>query len=375
MTLPRRQWLAACASLSLSPLATSALAQTPPPAQSRGFDPRPGAWRGTELITQLQVRDPRGRTVAWVPLPSVQADDWQRVDGHQWSGNARRVQLLSDGRYGARLLRAEFEPGTPEPTLRVTSQVWTRDRRTDWDAARPAPEAAQDLRTWLQPTELMPTDGIVRRTALQAVGSATNDRDKVQALYDWVVSRTYREPKVRGCGTGDVKTMLETENFGGKCGDINGLFVALCRAAGIPARDVYGIRTAPSAFGWRELGANPARLQAAQHCRAEVHLQAHGWVPMDPADVGKVMRQETPEWIRDPAHPFVQPVRRGLFGGWEGNWVAYNTAHDVKLPGSSGPALGFLMYPQVENDHGRYDPLDPDGVAYLIQSRALDPRA
>jgi thiol-disulfide isomerase/thioredoxin len=35
---------------------------------------------------------------------------------------------------------------------------------------------------------------------------------------------------------GDIKAMLETRNFGGKCGDINGLFVGLARAAGVPAR-------------------------------------------------------------------------------------------------------------------------------------------
>ena len=30
------------------------------------------------------------------------------------------------------------------------------------------------------------------------------------------------------------------------------------------------------------------------------------------------------------------------------NWLAYNFAHDIELPGSSGPKVGFLMYPQAE---------------------------
>ena len=29
----------------------------------------------------------------------------------------------------------------------------------------------------------------------------------------------------------------------------------------------------------------------------------------------------------------VLAARKTLFGAWEGNWVAFNTAHDVKLPG------------------------------------------
>jgi transglutaminase-like putative cysteine protease len=127
----------------------------------------------------------------------------------------------------------------------------------------------------------------------------------------------------------------------------------------------------PSAFGYRELGGNPAKLQGAQHCRAEVWLRDHGWVAMDPADVGKVMRQETPEWIKDAAHPLIVPVKRALFGGWEGNWLAYNQAHDVRLPGSDGPALGFLMYPQGEDAGGRYDALDADNFRYAITAREL----
>src|SRR5207253_1923708 len=123
--------------------------------------------------------------------------------------------------------------------------------------------------------------------------------------------------------------------------------VALCRAAGVPARDAYGIRLAPSAFGYNQLGGKSAALSGAQHCRAEVYLKTHGWVAMDPADVGKVMRLETPTWIKDPDNPLVAPVRKGLFGGWEGNWMAYNFAHDLKLPGKGIGQVGFFMYPQA----------------------------
>ena len=86
--------------------------------------------------------------------------------------------------------------------------------------------------------------------------------------------------------------------------------------SGIPARDIYGVRLVPSAFGYRELGGNPTNLKGAQHCRAEVYLKGFGWVAMDPADVTKVMRQETAEWIKDAGHPVVAPVRKG-FWSWK----------------------------------------------------------
>jgi transglutaminase-like putative cysteine protease len=165
--------------------------------------------------------------------------------------------------------------------------------------------------------------------------------------------------------------MLASKTLGGKCGDINGLFVGLVRAAGVPARDLYGIRVAPSAFGYKTLGAAGADITKAQHCRAEVFLADYGWVPMDPADVGKVAREETGEW-RKIDDPIVAPVRAALFGSWEGNWVAFNAAHDVALPDATqGGQLGFFMYPQAETAGSRRDSLSPDTFRYAITARAL----
>ena len=64
-------------------------------------------------------------------------------------------------------------------------------------------------------------------------------------------------------------------------------------------------------------------------------------------------------------------MRAKLFGAWEMNWLAYNEGHDIKLPGSSGPALGFLMYPQAEIGRERLDSLDPDNFKYTITAREI----
>jgi hypothetical protein len=92
---------------------------------------------------------------------------------------------------------------------------------------------------------------------------------------------------------------------------------------------------------------------------------------MDPADVLKVMRQETPEWIRDPSDPRVAPVAKALFGGWEGNWVGWNTANDITLPGSKAGPLPFLMYPQGEDARGRLDELASKAFSYTISAKEL----
>ncbi|GAB3774565.1 transglutaminase family protein [Ramlibacter monticola] len=344
------------------------LARAEEPA--RRFEPRPAGWRSFEVTTTVQLREPSGAGIVWLPVPSLQTA-WQRTADVSWSGNASDVRLAADGATGAKVLVARFDAGTPDPRLVLTSRVETQNRAVDWTAAAPAAADPADLRHWLQPSELITTDGIVRKVATQIVLGARSDREKVQRIYDWIIVSTYREPKVKGCGSGDIKAMLESGSLSGKCADINALFVGLCRAAGVPARDIYGIRLVPSAFGYRELGANPASLKGAQHCRAEVYLKEQGWVAMDPADVTKVMRQETPEWIKDAGHPVVAPVRKALFGSWEGNWMGYNSASDVKLPGAKQGRLGFFMYPQAETAAGARDPYDPDSFAYQITAREI----
>jgi transglutaminase-like putative cysteine protease len=369
--LSRRQFVqASAASLTLAGLPTARADEA-----ARHFEPKVAGWRSFEVTTTVTLREPKGAASVWLPVPSLDTP-WQRTQDVSWSGNASSMRLASDGSTGAKVLVAQFDAATAVPSVVLTAQVQTQNRAVDWTAsasstaAQPAVDPA-DLRRWTEPSALITTDGIVHKVAQQITAGARSDREKVQRIYDWVVVSTYREPKVRGCGVGDIKTMLETQNLSGKCADINALFVGLCRASGIPARDIYGIRLVPSAFGYRELGGNPASLKGAQHCRAEVHLKGHGWVAMDPADVTKVMRQETAEWIKDAGHPIVAPVRKALFGAWEGNWMGYNSASDMALPGARQQKLAFFMYPQAETASGALDPYAPDTFAYQITAREI----
>jgi len=98
------------------------------------------------------------------------------------------------------------------------------------------------------------------------------------------------------------------------------LYVGLARAAGLPARDVYGIRVADSRFGYKSLGKR-GDIGKARHCRAEV-------------------------WL---------------------------TAHDMPLPGLRKVAVPFLMYPQAETAAGMLDSLDPATFSYRIASKDIAP--
>lgn len=366
--IARRQFLRTAAASALSAAYLDSFAQSAAPSE-RQFAPQPGTWRTFEVTTRVEIAAPKGASQAWVPVPSIDSD-WQRSMDSAFtsSGTAR---MVADGQHGARMVHAQFDASQSVPFVEVTSRIQTQNRLQDWKSKNVPAESAAALAAYTRATALIPVDGIVLSTATQAIAGAKTDVQKAQMLFDWIVTNTYREPKVRGCGEGDIKAMLETGNLGGKCADLNTLFVGLCRAVGLPARDVYGLRVAPSAFGYKELGGISAKLQGAQHCRAEVYLQGHGWVAMDPADVTKVMRQETTDWIKDPRNPVVAPVNRVLFGGWEGNWMAYNTAHDVVLPQAQGPRLGFFMYPHAETGGKRLDAYAPDDLRYRISAKEI----
>jgi transglutaminase-like putative cysteine protease len=370
----RREFLKAGAALAaVAAVPHHALAQVAAPVGAV-FAPQPGKWRNFEVVTTLDVAPVEGKagpSQAWVPLPSYTAADWFKPGESRWKTNAASAKVEKDPRYGAQMLHLTWAEGEKAPTVEITSTFATRDRAADF--SRPgtvAPLAAEERALFLAPTDLVPLDGIVKATSDKITAGKTSDVEKARAIYEWVVENTYRNAATRGCGTGDVASLLQSGNLGGKCADLNALYVGLVRAAGIPARDLYGIRVAPSAFGYKSLGANSPTISKAQHCRAEVWLDGFGWVATDPADVRKVVLEEPPgKNAMDDAK--VLAARKALFGAWEGNWLAYNDGHDIALPGSSGPRLGFLMYPQAEVASLRHDCLDPDAFKYTIKASEI----
>ncbi len=277
------------------------------------------SWRTFEVTTRVELLKPAGVTRGWVPVPLTEDSSYEKSLGNAYEAEGGSTAYAVDSRYGAGMVSAE-------------------------------------------------TDGAVKDLSYEATKGAKTDVEKARALYEWIVDNTHRDPKTRGCGTGDIKFMVENKAWGGKCADLNALFVALARAQGIPARDVYGIRVADSALGYKSLGKS-GDITKAQHCRAEIYLNGYGWVPMDPADVRKVILEEGGGKAID--DPMVVAARKRLFGSWEMNWLAYNYANDVSLPGSTRGKVAFLMYPQAETAEGRLDPLDPDNFKYQITSREI----
>lgn len=361
--MDRRRFLKAAAAAGL--VAAAGPTRIAQAAAAEGFGNRTAdcRWRRFEIRHTIELAGNggnRGPARLWVPVAQT-AGDYQRAHDAAWSSTADRADLAYDPVYGAGMLRADWDGAGPR-TVELVQIVEMRDRLPGDRAARPADPA--ELQLYRQPTPSMPTDGIVRETAMRIVAAIDAPEARLRAIYDWVVDNSFRDAATRGCGLGNIATMLETGYLGGKCADINGLMVGLARAAGFPAREVYGIRVADSALA-KSLGRS-GDITKAQHCRAEVYLGGRGWFAVDPADVRKVMLEEE----LGVGHPRVATLRERLFGSWEMNWIGYNSARDFQ-PAEAPRPLGFLMYPYAVTAGFEPDCLDPATFRYGITAREL----
>ena len=313
-----------------------------------------------EVTTTVDLAQPETGMQLWLPL--FQSAGYQKLIGVSWDSDAA-VQIDRDPVFGASVLHARWANGDAPQRISLVQRVATWDRAPS-DASLPVTAAEREF--WTRPSGNIPTDGIVRQTARHIVGTIKDPKAQVRALYDWVVATTWRDPATAGCGTGDIAAMLRDKRYGGKCVDINSLMVGLCRAVGIPAREIYGVRVAASTK-FKSLGRS-GDVTGGQHCRSEVYLDQTGWFPVDPADVRKAVLEEK---LPVDSAPIVQ-LANELLGSWEGNWAGYNSASAIKLAGAQrSPNFKVLMYPCAISDKDTRNCLDAKQFAYKITSNEI----
>ena len=171
--------------------------------------------------------------------------------------------------------------------------------------------------------------------------------EKARAIYDWVYDNMVRDESVVGCGTGNVPELLNTKS--GKCTDINSVFVGLCRAAGVPAREMFGIRM------------NDADITKNQHCWAEFYIQGTGWIAADPADALKAVLKNN--WSKDQQEAL--DTKESYWGGWDAQRVELSRGRDITLnPAQNGKKLNNFGYPYAEVDGNEISCYAPDQFVY-----------
>lgn len=375
--MQRRNFLKTAALLSTAaaiiPVVTSAKSST-----LEG--PSLGGRRRFTLVNTYNLTAPYGSEGVvnlWIPLP--EETTFQQIRRLDFNGTYQDAYISSNNVYGAKTLFATWPDVKGKMTITVELVIETEDwepvnrgelshYRTSTPLQYPA-----DVALYLQPTKHMPIDGIVKQTADKIVAGETDPLQKARLIYNWVSANMFRDNSVIGCGSGDVAAILESGKLGGKCTDINSVFVALMRAVGIPAREMFGIRLGQAikmgqyskkAFGSAD-DKGVADVTAGQHCRAMFYLAGYGWLPADPADVTKMRLTENKEH----SDPAVQAVNDYLFGNWEMNWVGFNYGRDFDLfPTAEQTPLNNFGYPYAEVDGDPVNYYEPKVFAYDYKS-------
>ena len=305
-----------------------------------------GAAPGEELVSgrlvwRIRLAPPAGAGHARLWLPYPRSNAHQRISAPEVFGNYAYRGILTDER-GNLILYAEWDlERTRHPELVLAYRVERREVvRRDFPLA-PGPFNPENFRAFLRGNRFVSVEGEVRKLALEITRGRKTLPEKARAVYDWIVENLRRDPKVKGCGRGIVCEVLKKRC--GKCADLNSVFVALSRAAGIPAREVFGLRLG------HESGEN---LTGAQHCWAEFFVPGYGWVPADPADVLKAaLVRGLP-----PTAPELRSVKEYYFGAVDAYRVELSRGRALRLnPPQKGDPLNYFVYPYLEIDGRRVE--------------------
>ncbi|MCK4837414.1 MAG: transglutaminase domain-containing protein [Desulfobulbaceae bacterium] len=311
-----------------------------------------------KMAFDLSDQDRDKMVELWIPYPV--SSEYQDITGMRVNGDFAESAVYADKKFRTPMLYARWAAGAKARNLTLSfTAVRQEVIRRDFPQ-REAPLDPADHAMWLGPSSLGPIDGAVGELAAKITKGKTTVLAKAKAIYDWTCDNMYRDPKTVGCGPGDVCSLLKRP--GGKCTDIHSVFVALCRAAGVPAREIFGIR-----LGKKEV----QDISTWQHCWAEFYLPGYGWVPVDPADVRKLMLKKNLK-LEDPQ---TAELRAYFWGGWDAYRVELAMGRDLILnPAQQGAPLNSFGYPYAEVGGEPLDFYDPASFKYSFTTYNLTGR-
>ena len=241
----------------------------------------------------------------WVPIPR----EWDsqkaaKIVSVEPKPHARYI----DPEHGNRILFWDFgkEPEKPSYKVNIKFRLESYEINAEVDPERIGPYdiTSKEYALYTRSTHTVSITPKIRKMAQEAVGDEKNPYRQAGEIFQFVRKKVpWKMHRLeRGVGTEvllaypskDEKT--GEEYYEGDCGQQHRLFIALCRAVGIPARAVVG------SVGWNpgikeedlnlflpiEKNLSPEGLAGTQHYLsfmphtwAEFYLAGYGWIPVD----------------------------------------------------------------------------------------------
>ena len=218
----------------------------------------------------------------WFPIPIE--DENQKIQ-NRFSYAPYPSQVSSDPLTGNQFMYMEGGPRGGVPMqVRLSFDAQRLEQRLDASAVMAARAgenagqgaAATSMLRWLSNAPGATIDDALRSKAASMVAGRRSPYEKARAIYDYIIAniQDMEHPEMPAESSHvDVAATLKSQR--GTAVDMAATFVALCRAAGIPARNVVGFKL-------------PQRVRqgvlSGQHGWAEFWVEGTGWIPVDPAE-------------------------------------------------------------------------------------------
>jgi transglutaminase-like putative cysteine protease len=246
----------------------------------------------------------------WLPLAAT--DSFQTVEVKSIHAPGKQSKL-KDREHGNQVLFLELGPEDSGKSLEIRYQVKRLEKV-------PYAGSAPDQGKYLNPERLVPVNEDFQRIAAEVVKGKKGDLVRARALYDHVIDRLRYAKYGEGWGKGDAIYACNART--GNCTDFHSYFIALARAAGLPARFAIGAAI-PSER-------NDGGVDG-YHCWAEFFADGKWW-PVDISEGDKYSSLATYYFGRHPANRFELSRGRDL----------------VVEPGPASGPINFLAYPVLE---------------------------
>ena len=187
-------------------------------------------------------------------------------------------------------------------------------------------EEKRGMERWLKPDPTGMTPKELKSMAGRITSGIKDPVGRARAIYEHLVVKmalTKTSAALTESGVGDLVTVFK--QMKGTSLDMASAFVALCKAVGIPARSVTGLKI-------------PAGLREGQltdyHGWAEFYADRIGWVSVDPAEASRN-----------------EAKREYYFGSLDERRVAISRGREIILaPPQAGPPLNYFVTGYWEGD-------------------------
>jgi transglutaminase-like putative cysteine protease len=287
--------------------------------------PRPEAGAKVARIWIPLPNEAEGQTLVSLPIPKA-------------------AKFSRDPATGNRFAYYEFAPAAAAPAkVELALDVSRVPVAVAQDRPNVHPALEEALAVWLKQDRLGAPE-VARAKALAAIGPAKTTWEKARAIYGEIFDSMTYDKTEPGWGNADVARACKVGK--GNCTDFHGLFVAMCRSQGIPARMEMGLAVKPD---------KPTETVGSYHCWASFYAPEHGWVPVDISAPRAA--------VADPKNASAEQRYAGFarLDPWR---IGFGRGTDSALsPPGSGP-VRFGLDPVLEVDGKRIAPGKESGFTH-----------